>query len=307
MARERSRLSFLGAPSSAGAFCLGQEDAPVALRRLDLLARLDAVGFEVEDLGDLPLQRWRPDRDSPRAQNVAAVVANAEAVREQVRRALHGEDAFALVVGGDCTTGVGTLAGVTAAFAERPNWIYFDLHADLNTPRNVGSGALDWMGMAHALALPGAVEQLSRLGDGLPLTEPAAVSLFAHDWDRATSWEQDQLEALALRRVTCASVAANPVAAADALLREIDPTRRIVLHFDVDVINFTDAPLSENHGRETGLLLPAALAALNTLLADPRVRALTVTELNPHHAAADPATLPAFVSGLVDALAQVGG
>ena len=87
-------------------------------------------------------------------------------------------------------------------------------------------------------------------------------------------------------------------------MRVIDPTRPVVLHFDVDVVNFIDAPLSENDGRETGLPLQSALAALTTLLADARVRALTVTELNPHHAAADPKALPRFVSGLVKALSQ---
>lgn len=74
------------------------------------------------------------------------------------------------------------------------------------------------------------------------------------------------------------------------------------MHFDVDVVNFIDAPLSENDGRETGLVLQTALSALKALLSDRRVRALTVTELNPHHAAADPEALPRFVAGLVDAL-----
>ena len=115
-----------------------------------------------------------------------------------------------------------------------------------------------------------------------------------------------------MKRLPCSESHAResprtPVGSARELLREIDPTEAIVLHFDVDVINFTDAPLSENHGRETGLLLETALAALTSLLADPRVRALTVTELNPHHAAADPATLPTFPSGLVNALAHSRG
>jgi arginase len=296
------RLSVLGAPSSAGAFNIGQEDAPAALRERHLLQRLEAAGLTVDDRGDLPLRRWRPDRDSPRAQNVSEVAANAAAVRDHVSEALRDPHARILVVGGDCTTGVGTLAGATAAFARRPTWIYFDLHADLNTPLSVGAGALDWMGMAHALALPGTVPAFRDLAGPGPLITPPHITLFAHEWKAATEWERKQLQVLALRRITCEDVATDPAAAAATLLRAIDPTRPAVLHFDVDVVNFIDAPLSENDGRESGLTLESALRSLRIILADPRVRTLTVTELNPYHAAADPEALPTFVSGLVDAL-----
>lgn len=77
----------------------------------------------------------------------------------------------------------------------------------------------------------------------------------------------------------------------------------IVVHFDVDAITFTDAPLSEHTGRRSGIPLNAALQALRELLADERVCALTVTELNPHHAGADAASLSTFIAGLVSAVA----
>ncbi|MGH2975891.1 MAG: arginase family protein, partial [Solirubrobacterales bacterium] len=136
-------------------------------------------------------------------------------------------NALALVVGGDCTTGLGTLAGATAAFQQRANWIYFDLHADLNTPDSVGAGAVDWMGMAHALALAGTLPALRDLGGPAPLTTAQHISLFAHEWTTATEWERKQLQTLALRRVTCADVAEDAVGAARTLLRELHPTRPV--------------------------------------------------------------------------------
>ena len=76
---------------------------------------------------------------------------------------------------------------------------------------------------------------------------------------------------------------------------------RLLVHFDVDVVDFTDAPLSENTGRNEGLALDAAFAALSVLLSGERLSALTVTELNPLHGAEDGATLVSqrFVDGLV--------
>jgi arginase len=75
------------------------------------------------------------------------------------------------------------------------------------------------------------------------------------------------------------------------------------VHFDVDVIDFTDAPLSENTGRNQGLPFAAAFAALGVLLRSDRVAALTITELNPDHGAADGATVARFVAALVESLA----
>ncbi len=73
------------------------------------------------------------------------------------------------------------------------------------------------------------------------------------------------------------------------------------MHFDVDVLDFLDAPLAENTDRG-GLPLAAAARALATLLADPRVSALTVTEFNPHHGAPDGATTRRLIDVLAGAL-----
>jgi arginase len=76
------------------------------------------------------------------------------------------------------------------------------------------------------------------------------------------------------------------------------------VHFDVDVIDFVDAPLSQNTGRNVGVTLAAATAALAEVLRDPRVAVVTVTELNPLHGAEDGSTLAAFAEHLADAVAS---
>jgi arginase len=102
-------------------------------------------------------------------------------------------------------------------------------------------------------------------------------------------------------------VARDPTAAATRALgwagRRFD---RLVIHFDVDVVDFTDAPLSENTGRNIGLSLTDALRALGDLLRDPRVSAVTVTELNPDHGEPGDATLTRFVAGFAEAFRQRG-
>ena len=77
----------------------------------------------------------------------------------------------------------------------------------------------------------------------------------------------------------------------------------MLVHFDVDVIDFTDVPLSENWGRNVGISHDAAMRALAVLLASPRLAGLTVTELNPDHAKAEPGGLERFTAALAGALA----
>jgi arginase len=149
----RGRIAVIGAPTSAGAFAIGQEEAPRAMRAAGLIDGLRRSGADVRDEGDSTNWPWRPDRVRPRAQNLDAVIEQIGVTRNRVARVAE-TGSFALVLGGDCTVGMGTVAGITDV-ADSVGLVYFDLHADMNTPESVIDGALDWMGMAHMLAIDG--------------------------------------------------------------------------------------------------------------------------------------------------------
>ena len=293
-------IVVIGAPSSAGAFSIGQEQAPAALRAGGLLGQLADRGAAVRDLGDGTEFAWQPDRDRPRAQNLAAVCSTVAHVRARVAR--RGE-AFALVLGGDCTVGIGTVAGLADDHAD-VGLVYLDLHADLNVPSSVPDGALDWMGLAHMLALDDAEDVLCEAGPRLPLLDPGRVVLLGHDLGEATGWERSVIVRERIARIDIDEVRRDAVEAARSALARLPSNARIAVHFDVDVVSFNDAPIAENTKRGTGVPLDLALAAVATLVADPRVAALTVSELNPTHAAADPGSLERFSEGLAGALLE---
>lgn len=139
-------LVLIGAPTSAGSYAPGQEAARRVLRELGLVEALRAAGRHIIDAGDGPLQVWRPDRENPRAQNLAAVVESVQAVGQAVAKAIEA-DADVLVIGGNCTVAL----GVMSALPTGSGLLYIDRHFDLNTPHSTTDGALDWMGMAQAL------------------------------------------------------------------------------------------------------------------------------------------------------------
>lgn len=303
----RSRtVSVLGAPSSAGAYAPGQEDAPAAFRDAGLLERLRGAGLEVCDAGDLPRFRWRPDRTDRTAQNLSQVVATAERVRDAVAAAL-GRDEFALVLGGDCTVGVGTVAGSIRAGGDH-GLVYLDMHADLNVPASVPDGALDWMGVAHMLDIDGCRPELACVGARRPLLEPAAIVVLGHEHGQATAWELAAIARTGVGCVPAEQLRAAPAAAAAQALRLLPAgPARLLVHLDVDVVDFVDAPLSENTGRNVGVPLAAALEALAAVMRDERVQALTVTELNPAHAATDPGALERLCDGIAGAVGARAG
>ena len=296
-------IALIGAPTSAGAFAPGQEDAPAALRAAGLVQALGAEGREVDDRGDTPRFRWGVGQDEPRAMNAGAVVDGVRAVAGEVQAAVRS-GALALVLGGDCTVGVGTVAGAVAAGAD-PRLVYLDLHPDLNTPGSVPDGALDWMGVAHMLDLDGADERLAAAGPRRPLLADDDLVLLGSDPAQCTAAERDAIAARDLRPIGVDDVRADPAAAARAALeRATAGGRRFLVHFDVDVIDFSDVPLSENTGRGIGVRFEAALAALGVLAAHDALLGLTVTELNPHHGAQDGADVARLAQALAGALAR---
>jgi arginase len=297
-----NHLTLIGSPSGAGACGVGQEEAPAALRAAGLIGALVDAGFDVSDLGDSQVVPWRPDRARPQAQNLEAVAEVVRTTAARVSEALAEDDRPVLVLGGDCTVGIGTIAGVEAALGDVAV-VYFDLHSDLNTPESATDGALDWMGLAHMLALEGAEPVLVGAAGRVPLLEPSQVLLFATSRSHATRFERGEIERLALSRIALEDVRDDPEGAARQALDFVTArAERFVIHLDLDVVDFTDAPLSEHPSRNTGLKLAEMLRALEVLASDPRVVAITLTEINPHNAAADPGLLERFAASFAEAI-----
>jgi arginase len=296
----RRRLGVIGVPTSAGAFAPGQEQAPQALRDAGLVDALRS-GLDVRDHGDREIWRWRPDRENRRAQNLASVV---DIVRDTTRRVIGSiaDGEVTLVLCGDCTVGIGTVAAHVDT-GERVGLVYFDAHADLNVPDSVPEGALDWMGMAHMVGEPGADSELVGAGTRAPLLDADDVLFFGWDPEQSTAFEREVIDRRGISVMAAAEVAAEPDAAATRA-RELmeDRCDRLLVHFDVDVIDFTDMPLSENWGRNQGLPYEAAMRALDSLVASPRLAALTVTELNPDHAEDGRHGVEPFASALAKSL-----
>ncbi len=272
-------LSVIGAPTSAGAFGPGQERAPSAFRAHGLLDALRARGLDVVDRGDGLRAEWRTDQRSPEARNVNTVAAVARELADAVAAAFaDGHDI--LVLGGDCTIELGTVAGAIRDGA-RVGLAYVDLDSDLNIP-GTGEGALDWMGVAHLLDVAGADETLTSLAGRRPMLDVEAVRLFAVQ--NITTFERSVIDRLRLQVEPLADVANDPDAVAERTRAWAASYDRILVHVDIDVLDYTKFPIAHEIRDTPGLELPQLTRLLRDLHGLPNWSTLTLTEVNPDHA-----------------------
>ena len=296
-----SAISIVGVPSSAGSYAAGQDQAPTALRSAGLVDALRATGLDVNDEGDLPVQIWHPDRLNSRAQNVGKVT---ESVRELIERLIplltRGDKL--LVLGGNCTVALGVVAALCRVSEDPVGVLYVDRNYDINTPESTTDGALDWMGMAHALSLPGSLDVLVDVLGPRPLLSPTQVAWVGIDDRFATQWERSETRRLGLQVISSDALARDPVSSAVDSLEHL-PNGPLAVHLDVDVLDFIDAPLSENtDGRNSGPTLDQVAVALRIAAQDARFRSLSIGELNPTRSAGDPDAIPRFVASVASVI-----
>ena len=291
-----SRVALIGVPSSAGARRTGLEGGPAAFRAAGLPERLRAKDLDVADLGDLPSVSFRPDSEHPRQQNIPLVVDVAGQAADRVDRALAGRR-FPLVLGGDCSLSLGVIAGLLRHHS-RLGLLYFDGDVDLNTPETTPSGAFDGMVIAHALGR--GVPEVAGIGSRHPLLSEEDIVLFGYD--ASSGWiDPPELEALENTRMSkypLDRVRADAASAAgEALLYLERRSDAILVHFDVDVMDFPATDVLHPNGLDA----ESAFAALRVFVASPMCVALVVTELNPGRDP-DGSYTERLVDGLVETL-----
>ncbi len=147
-------VHIIGVPMDLGASRRGTDMGPSALRIAGLGAAIREMGYQVareEDIA-VPSMETRSSEDS-KARFKPQILSVCTTLAGRVKEILD-EDNFPLVIGGDHSIAMGTVAGAAAHFRDRNQemgLIWFDAHGDMNIPGVSPSGNIHGMPLAHLL------------------------------------------------------------------------------------------------------------------------------------------------------------
>ena len=146
------RVSIIGLPMDLGQTRRGVDMGPSAIRCAEVVERLEGLEIEVEDLGDIIVGRpGNPNEPGSNLKNLSLVAKGNQRLAAQVDTIIE-EGSFPLVLGGDHSIAIGTLAGVAKHY-ENLGVIWFDAHGDLNTEETSPSGNIHGMPLAVSMGL----------------------------------------------------------------------------------------------------------------------------------------------------------
>jgi arginase len=174
----QSHIAVIGAPLDLGQDRRGVDMGPSAVRVANLKKRLASLGYTVEDLGNVPVQQPESSPEGPKhAKYLPEITATCLKLARMVERAA-AEGKAPLVLGGDHSVAIGTVAGLARHFRrskQRIGLLWIDAHADMNTPRTTPSGNIHGMPLACCIGL--GPRPLTHLLGFAPKVDPRNVAL----------------------------------------------------------------------------------------------------------------------------------
>lgn len=170
----KERISIIGVPMDLGQMRRGVDMGPSAIRYAGVVERLEWLQYEIEDKGDIKIGRPNREEDSSSLNNLRNLKAVSEGnlkLSEQVDEVIQS-GSFPLVLGGDHSIAIGTLAGVSKHYKEL-GVIWYDAHGDLNTGDTSPSGNIHGMPLAVSIGIGD--ETLTRIGGYTPKVKPENI------------------------------------------------------------------------------------------------------------------------------------
>ena len=281
-AQPTRRIRILGVPLDMGASRRGVDMGPSAMRVAGLQARLEALGHQVTDGGNIRVEvaetRSSGSRNAHYLAEISETCAHtANAVLETLE-----EGSTPLVLGGDHSLAAGSLSGVAEFYRRKGvkiGLLWMDAHTDINTPETSPSGNVHGMPLAALLGL--GPEPLSTLFGYAPKVAPGNTVLIGiRDIDAA---ERENLRRAGLTEIyTMRDIDERGMRTVmeDALRAAGSGTAGYHVSLDMDWIDPEDAPGVGTPVRG-GATYREAHLAMEILADHGRLLSFEIVEVNP--------------------------
>jgi arginase len=258
----------------------GVDMGPAALRVARLNQRIARLGYTVHDRGDLRLQRPQTfPEEEDKLKYVREISIACQELAKEVESILEANE-LPLILGGDHSIAIGSFAGVVSHYKKqdhRVGLLWFDAHADINTPETTPSGNIH--GMPLAVLLGYGAPQLTYVGGFAPKLDPQlCVHVGARDIDPG---EKEIIKKLGIRFFTMREIDERGMGACmdEAIAIVSRGSGGYAVTFDVDVLDPGDAPGSGTLVRG-GLTYREAHHAMEKIAEAGGMRSLEIVEIN---------------------------
>ncbi len=268
------KIEIIGAQVDLGANRRGVNMGPSAIRFAGLSERMEAMGLDIRDRGDLIPMQGGKTRDNMRWYE--AIVDVDKRLFAEVLDSLR-EGALPVVLGGDHSIAAGSVPAASRHY-RRIGLIWIDAHADFNDENSTLTGNVH--GMPLSAICGSGPDWLVDYGEDLRYVDPAKVVLVGgRDFDPP---ERVRLKEAGVNVFNIRDV--DTLGMAEVMRRAIDiagnGTEGIYVSFDMDSIAPQDAP-----GVVTpvigGLTSREVFLACEMLAQTGRVIGMDMVEVNP--------------------------
>ncbi len=262
-----ARVDIIGVPMDLGASRRGVDMGPSAIRYARLHERLHELGIpEVLDHGNLPV----PIRESAAINSASAKFLDViESVNAELSRLIEESvrsGGLPIVLGGDHSIAMGTLAGLTRARSKPPGLVWIDAHSDINNPESSPTGNVHGMPLWFALKNGFATSQTT-VQIGLRDVDEVEKRLLRDSGVRAFSMSDvDRLGMTTVMQQALEIVGAGG--------------RPIHVSFDMDAIDPSEAP-GTGTPVKGGLSFREAHLAMEMLYESGQLQSIEMVEINP--------------------------
>lgn len=284
---KQKKAGILGVPLGFGAGQTGSELGVNAMRLtrfrgLSLADHIRHLGYEATDHGDAAIMQPADQTDTGNPKHLAEMLSSCRNIIERLSGIL-GAGEFPIILGGDHAIAIPTFSAIAGHYKQQGNeigLIWFDAHADINTPETSPSGNIHGMPLATILGHGNA--ELVNLCGWAPKLNPR---FFAHVGARDVDpGERSQIEKLGLRGnfFTMSDIDKRGMAECvqDAIAIASQAPGGYAVTFDIDMIDPRFAPGSGTLVRG-GTTYREAHLALEIIAEHGGMRSFEIVEVNP--------------------------
>lgn len=238
MAYKTTKVSLLGVPVDLGAEQLGVSMGPQSLRFSGIVEKLQHVGLDITDLGDIPCKSESADKGSDKLKNLKEIINIAEDTASKVEMEI-GKGNKIIALGGDHTLSIGTVAGASQALKGNLGLIYIDAHGDFNTDETTLSGNIHGMSLSALVGL-GANELVNIYSEGAKVKIENTLLVGASDLDIK---EEELIKKVNLPTFDMMDILAKSFGDLFGLIRSLaESVDNIWVSFDLDAVDGLYAP-----------------------------------------------------------------